>query len=54
MKQFEYTYVKLGLGPAPFSEILKGSGRDGWELCGFEYGCAWFKREILGGEEVRT
>lgn len=49
MRQFEYIYVHLpSTGPeAAFMDILKQRGEEGWELCGFEYGYAFFKREII-------
>lgn len=46
--KFQYAYVSLGeLGSfGHFLAELERRGNDGWELCGFEYGCAFFKRVV--------
>lgn len=45
-KSFEYKLVPTpdypGIVPA-----LKLLGEEGWELCGIEYGCFIFKRELI-------
>lgn len=47
MKKFEYTYQALETTrPHEFCNRLNVMGQEGWELTGFEYGYAWFKREI--------
>ena len=44
---FEYRWLDLhGIRFFGFVDLLKAHARGGWELCGFEYGMAWFKRPI--------
>lgn len=52
-EQYEYTFTKCGLGPGPFADILRTFGKDGWELCGFQYNCAWFKRKVLPADDQK-
>ncbi len=47
MKRWEYKRVALqSYGFANFLTQLDVLGGEGWELCGFEYGHAFFKREL--------
>lgn len=49
-KIFEYDARRLPMGSIVadyVSEQLNALGQDGWELCGFEYGHAFFKREVV-------
>lgn len=48
MKKFEYTAISAQ-SPAYIDEVLinlNEMGADGWELTGFNYGRAFFKREV--------
>jgi hypothetical protein len=53
---FEYSYLVLrDLDPngrtfAPFLHKLQELGANGYELAGFEYGCAWFKKPVPIGD----
>lgn len=48
MERFEHEYESLPTdqqgGFCKFLEILANRGRSGWQLCGFEYGQAFFVR----------
>lgn len=51
MKRFEYQFIKQStLSLRTTDALLKYfnmHGADGWELCGIDYGCLIFKREII-------
>lgn len=48
MKRFHYRWVDLKfLDWEKFQYRLHDLGYEGWELCGFEFGHAIFKREIF-------
>ena len=51
MKTFEYNALSLAQyrnagGFDAFLRDLRKRGGWGWELCGFEYGCAFLKRRL--------
>lgn len=49
MKRFEYMRVNQRAYQYPqFVAELNELGLKGWELCGFDYGCLWLKRELPG------
>lgn len=59
MPKIEHDYVALntlkdvnGFSFDKFIAVLKSRGEQGWELCGFEYGCAFFRRPT--GETIPT
>lgn len=43
---WQYAFDVLPEYSTSFPMILRERGENGWELCGFEYGCAWYKRPI--------
>lgn len=51
MKRFEYQLIEqsgLSLRTAKaLLEYFNTRGANGWELCGIDYGCLIFKREII-------
>lgn len=49
--KFDYMFLPVGEkngGFAGFQVSLRRHGLQGWELCGFEYGCAVLKRRMPG------
>lgn len=51
MKTFIYDYIPMNVR-YPESDSMKFTrlGERGWELVGFENGCAWFKKEVTDEE----
>lgn len=50
MKKFEYKVILQSRFNGETTQILQDSfnacGEEGWELCGIDWGCLIFKREI--------
>ncbi len=49
MKKFEYRVVEAlpAVRMETLAKVLNALGSDGWELCGFDYGCMILKREVM-------
>lgn len=57
MKRVQYNWVSTapddGNGTLPlFIARLDALAEDGWELCGFHLGYAWFKREAVADQSA--